>query len=233
MTDKRTEFILIKAGITNVYLFSNGEKSVLVDTGSKGSANHILDQIRKSGLKPSDICLIILTHTHFDHSGNLKILVDKTGAKVLVHKKEATCLSLGFTVIPKGAFFYTKFLSWAGRKLFTTIGHYLPVIPDIIVDDKFDLSVFGLDGYLLPLPGHTDGSLTLIIGHQAFVGDNMVGMIPGRVFPAFVNDIPLLMESWKLLIDSGCTAFYPGHGKMVSIDQLKSAFKKQSRKRRL
>ncbi len=48
------------------------------------------DSLRKLGFYPDDIDLLIISHLHFDHAGNLRLFRDtKAGARVLVQEEEA------------------------------------------------------------------------------------------------------------------------------------------------
>ena len=60
-----------RIGYSNVVLLKNSETAILVDTGVKGNLNHILHFLKHRNVTPTDIRLIVLTHTHHDHTGNL------------------------------------------------------------------------------------------------------------------------------------------------------------------
>lgn len=47
-----------------------GEKNILVDTGNYGFEDKLLSALKKQGLKPDDIDIVINTHRHFDHFTN-------------------------------------------------------------------------------------------------------------------------------------------------------------------
>ena len=216
------DILLIRAGMSNIYLIPNKDRSILVDTGRRNHASEILNNIKKFGLKPSDIALIILSHSHFDHSGNLKELKKLTGSKIMVHEKEAKNLKSGYTIIPKGTVNFTKGISWFGRNVFRFIGKYPAVTPDIIINDHFDLSEWNIEGYVFPTPGHTEGSVSVIVGKNAIVGDNLINVVYDRIFPVFANDVPELLRSWQKLLDTGCINFYPGHGRMIKRQSLEN-----------
>lgn len=64
------------------------EKLTLIDTGYRGSGQHILDSIEQLGRSPQDIALIVLTHNHIDHVGGLADLKPFTSARVAIHKTD-------------------------------------------------------------------------------------------------------------------------------------------------
>jgi hydroxyacylglutathione hydrolase len=65
-----------------------GKKITLIDTGVSGSEKYIFDYLKSIGRKASEINQVLLTHTHPDHIGALKVIKDETGCKVGVHKEE-------------------------------------------------------------------------------------------------------------------------------------------------
>jgi hypothetical protein len=57
------------------------------------------------------------------------------------------------------------------------------------------------------------GSISLIIDDEiAAVGDAMVGTLPGKIYPPFADDVPELIRSWEILLNTGCGTFLPAHG---------------------
>jgi len=52
-----------------VYLVTIEGRGLLVDAGCGGATAKILTNIRRCGLLPTDIKLLLLTHCHYDHTG--------------------------------------------------------------------------------------------------------------------------------------------------------------------
>ncbi len=217
----------INAGSSNVYLIKNGNNSILIDAGNKNKHKKILKTVTNQGLKESDIKLIILTHTHYDHSGSLAELKNETGAKVAVSAKEAEELKNGYTPFPKGTSPFFRFIIKMGQKYFSSMGKFSPVEPEILVEDKYDLSDFGLNGYIISTPGHTIGSLTVILDDKyAILGDTAFSIFP-QVYPPFANEPELLSKSWEKLLKSGIKYCFPGHGRPFPVERLQHTFKKK------
>ena len=106
---------------------------------------------------------------------------------------------------------------------------YEPCIADQVFDDTFDLNRYGINGYVIHTPGHSPGGATLVIdGEIAMAGDLIIGTMPGNPFPPFADDVDVLMKSWKLILDTGCTIFLPGHGKPVSREELAREYEKRT-----
>ncbi|MBN2339447.1 MAG: Zn-dependent hydrolase, partial [Acidobacteria bacterium] len=88
-----------------------------------------------------------------------------------------------------------------------------------------DLKDFGLNAYILHTPGHTSGSVSIIVeGEIALVGDAMFGILPGSVFPPFADDPGQLMASWGKLLDTGCSLFLPAHGSAIGRSLLQKEY---------
>jgi hydroxyacylglutathione hydrolase len=210
---------------SNAYVVANGKRAILIDAGLKKKERKILAALEKLQLSPQDIQLIILTHTHYDHAGSIKALQQITGAKILVHHAEASCLEQGHCAFPKGTMWFPKIMSAIGRALNKSLGHYAPVAPDIIISKKFDLRAYGIDGYILPTPGHTAGSLSVVIEkNHALVGDTLFNIFKHSVYPPYANDQKILLKSWKALLEAGCEYFYPGHGKPFTRERLQKTY---------
>ncbi len=72
-----------------VYLIY-GETITLIDTGLSGCERQIFDYIRSTGRDPSEIALIILTHSHPDHIGAARAIQQATGCSIVAHPAERT-----------------------------------------------------------------------------------------------------------------------------------------------
>ena len=214
----------------NTWLIMNGDHTILVDAGYSGNINDFEHLLVENGLKPRDVKLIVMTHAHFDHACRLREIKELTGGKVIVNENDAGFLNEGFSPIPKGTRWYSGIISWLGRHLLYGIGKYPAVKPDIVLKVKLDLKRYGIEGYIIPTPGHTTGSQSLIIGEHAFVGDTMFGIFRNTVFPPFADDVPSLLKSWQELLDTGCTKFYPGHGKVIDRERIVSSLERKTKR---
>ncbi len=227
----KNQIIRIPMGTSNAYLVTNKGHAILIDAGIKKKEKKIIDALEGMNLSPHDIQLIILTHAHYDHCGSLKALKDITKAKILVHKAEAECLHQGYCEVPQGTMWFSKALSAIGRTLAKKLGEYAPVAPDITISGRFDLHEYGIDGYILPTPGHTAGSISVVIEERhAIVGDALFNIVRHTVFPPYANDLKKLLESWKQLLEIGCEYFYPGHGKPFTREKFKKTYEKKRQK---
>jgi glyoxylase-like metal-dependent hydrolase (beta-lactamase superfamily II) len=211
-TEVKPLVIPIPLGHVNAFLI-RGTRPVLVDTGFPGSAPKILSALQKEGYKPWELGLIVITHAHLDHTGSAAALAGATGAPVLVHKAEAEYLSsgAGAPVVPA---------TLTGRVLRMMIGKRAPrpelgVTPVIRIDAPYRLDAYGIDGTVIPTPGHTKGSLSVDLATgECIAGDLITGLFPPRKarLPIFAEDTALARENIRALLDRHPLIIYTGHG---------------------
>jgi hydroxyacylglutathione hydrolase len=224
----KNQIFRIPMGTSNAYLVANKGHAILIDAGMKKKEHKVIVALRRMNISPHDIKLIILTHAHYDHCGSLKALKDITKARILVHEAEAECLKQGYCEVPQGTMWFSKALAVIGRTLAKKLVEYAPVSPDITISERFDLQAYGIDGYILPTPGHTVGSISVVIEERhAIVGDALFNVVRHTVFPPYANDLKELLESWKQLLETGCEYFYPGHGKPFTRAKFEKTYEKK------
>ncbi len=75
-TVEETELSLlaVNVGKADALLLRSGNSAYLIDTGTKRSADKLLSVLRSEGI--TRLTGVILTHTHADHAGGLKALVE-------------------------------------------------------------------------------------------------------------------------------------------------------------
>lgn len=120
---------------------------------STKSAEKVLDFVRTKGLT---VDWILETHAHADHLTAAAYLKQQTGAKVAIGR--------GITQVQE------RFKTLFGLEPdFPTDGRQF----DRLFADGDTFQIGELTGRALATPGHTDDSLTYLIGDAAFVGDTV------------------------------------------------------------
>ncbi len=117
------------------------------------SAHRVLEFVREHRLT---VDWILETHAHADHLTAAAYLKDRTGAKVAigrgisqVQERFKAMFALESAFAPDGSQF------------------------DRLFDDGDTFSIGGLEARVIATPGHTDDSLTYLVGDAAFVGDTL------------------------------------------------------------
>ena len=135
---------------------------------------------------------ILLTHGHFDHVGAVKELVAETGCAVWIHAADATMPPM----VTAGPLYFTH-----------TYDEGDTVSP-----------IAGLELTVLHTPGHTPGSVCLLMGKEMFSGDTLFACSFGRTdLPG--GDPRKMMESLRRLASlQGNFFIHPGHGGSTTLD---------------
>ncbi len=203
------------------FLVYTDSVAMMVDTGHKGMTDHILASLQEVGHSLESLKLIVVSHSHYDHAGGVAELVKISNASLIVHENEAAHLRKGYTSIPDGTRWKGKLLAWLGRNFAKRIQRIDCAEPDVLVKESLDLTDYGIPGYILHTPGHTGGSVSVILENGvAIVGDNMLGISGKEHYPPFAENKNQVLESWKKLIDTGSKVFYPAHGGEVSVEEI-------------
>jgi glyoxylase-like metal-dependent hydrolase (beta-lactamase superfamily II) len=208
--------VLVPLGFVGVYLVPAEGGCVLVDAGVPGQEGRIFAAMAENGLPPESIRLILITHAHGDHMGSLKAVAERSRAPVLAHSSEAPILASGRALHPHG-------ITTAGKILSALMGPFAKAAsgnackPDVVVDDELSLADYGVKGRALHTPGHTDGSLSLLLDNgEAFVGDLCAKfpLISGSSYVPFFGDSrETVYASWRRLLNAGATLLYSAHSR--------------------
>lgn len=201
----------ILGGRSNVFVVKAGSTNLLIDTGPAFIGKKLVAHLRKLNIQTIDY--LILTHTHFDHAANAHRIKEHLNPVVLVHRSESGFLSTGDSPLPEGTNCISRLIIRLSGKCVSRFVSYPPCRADILIDEEYRIPLPGYDLRLLHTPGHTMGSISLIVDHEAaIVGDTLFGVFPGRCFPPFADNPGDFVKSWKSLIATGCTVFLPSHG---------------------
>lgn len=211
------QIIPFHSGINTLYLVKD-RSAILFDGGWSKGAIKFTEKLEKHRIRPEEIKLIILSHGDFDHIGGARELKELTGAKIAIHEKDRRNLEEGIFHWPRGVTSWGRFSRAALKPLIMKKSGFPGVKADIVLDDHdFPLEAYGIRGKIVHTPGHTSGSVSLLME----TGDAFIGCLAhnGLPFawkpslPIYANDLDLLKESWNKVIKMEVKTLYPGHGK--------------------
>ena len=210
-------------GPTNCYLIKQ-DGLILVDTGSPNKCDKFIKGLNKLSIKPLDVSIILLTHGHWDHIGSAYEIKNLTGCKVAINKHEKDWLEGTNKTLPQGISLWGKTLRKV-IKIFIPLVNFPSVSIDIVLEDKeLSLESYGIHGKVLYTPGHTSGSMSLLLDSgEAFVGDLVMNGLPMRIgvgLPIFAQDIEIIKKSIRMLLEKGARWIYPAHGKPFKAELL-------------
>jgi len=216
-----SETVSIPLGRTTAYLVK-GARPVLIDCGAPGNEERIVNQLHGADVAPSDLALIVVTHVHSDHVGSLSAIKVLSEAPVAVHVSEAGALQTG----RNAALVPNSLLARVATPLLKLQKPLPSVEPELLIDGVFDLREYGVEGKILPTPGHTPGSLSVVLeGGEAIVGDLVMGgLFRPRVphLPMIASNVNEVRTSIRALLDRGVTCFHTAHGGPFSAQALRA-----------
>jgi glyoxylase-like metal-dependent hydrolase (beta-lactamase superfamily II) len=186
------------------YLIDDGGALALIDTSSPIATARILDAITAIGRRPEDLKTIVATHYHYDHTGNVATLVERTGARFVAHESDAPYIdgrkpwgtvSVGpFEMTTPESRYYTLALDAELRT-----GDVLPIAGGLEV---------------LHTPGHTPGSISLYGRARGvlFTGDAIGNYFGLQLMPFAAHDVEEAKRSVRKLAALEYEIALPGHG---------------------
>lgn len=182
-----------------------GTKTTLVDVAHVGRRQLLVARLAEMGLTPNDIDQVVLTHAHWDHILNLDVFPN---AQVLVHRNERE-----YVRNPKET-------DWATPRYVTQI------LESSKLREVADGEEIDDDVRVLATPGHSRGSISLLVGGPqgtvAVCGDALPNSLSVRTgLPRLVFwDVEAAKVSIRTLLERA-RHFYPGHDRPFSVEGAK------------
>jgi glyoxylase-like metal-dependent hydrolase (beta-lactamase superfamily II) len=188
----------------NVYLVKGTSQNVLIDGGCGFGVAGLVESLDAYGCDPSDIDMILLTHTHWDHARGCSRLVELGIPTVGVHHEGLDQLTVGQK--------WYEFGFEAAPEV-----TYQPVAESDVQllenDQIIDLGDRALR--VLHTPGHTPDSLCFMLEEEgrryAFTGDTVCAFGAPGVMTA-ETDFRSYRDSLLALHELRVDGMFPGHG---------------------
>ena len=171
----------------NCYLIREEQSKSCVVVDPGGHPNKVLKYLEDKGLT---LEAILLTHGHFDHVGAVKELAETTGCKVYLHSDDLT-LPENYTA---GPLYYTH--------------NY---------DEGDVLELAGLTIRVMHTPGHTEGSVCLVVDDVIFSGDTLFCHSCGRTDLPGGDPEAIMTSLARLKAMEGDYRVLPGHNRATTL----------------
>jgi glyoxylase-like metal-dependent hydrolase (beta-lactamase superfamily II) len=198
-------------GCVNCYLVEVDTGYVLIDTGSPNKRAALEREIKNAGCEPGNLRLIVLTHGDFDHSGNAAYLRERFDTKVAMHHDD-------WGMVERGDMFWNRKRGFSQRLIGTLVpllfgfGKSERLVPNLHVEDGYDLSAHGFGAKVIIIPGHSKGSIAILTeAGDLFCGDLFTN-IEEPALNSIMDDREAEQASVRRLKDLGIVTVYPGHG---------------------
>jgi glyoxylase-like metal-dependent hydrolase (beta-lactamase superfamily II) len=160
---------------------------------------------------------IVITHHHFDHASGAHKLREATGARIVMHRDEASLLARSASEdLPADMEAPPDHREWQERSLAWRKEAALGA-PDELVGDGDTLRVGALTLRMVHSPGHTAGHLSPFLeeGRVLFAGDNVLGMGTTAIPPPPHGDMAQYVASLRKMQSLDAQLMCCGHGPVV------------------
>ena len=169
--------VAVPLGTTTAFIVRD-RSVLLVDTGNPGDEVAILAAMKQAGIGCDEVSLILVTHGHPENYGSADALRELIGAPVAVHEADAAAVRPGVGAPRFPVRVVPGLIRIAHER--RIVSGSRGVEPDILIGGVADLGAFGLRGRIVPTPGHTPGSVSVLLaGGTAIVGDLLSSLFPG------------------------------------------------------
>ncbi|MDA0632587.1 MBL fold metallo-hydrolase [Nonomuraea sp. MCN248] len=214
LIELRPHLHLLRFPVGNAYLWHERDAPSLIDTGVAGSGKDVEGAVRSLGFTLADLRHVIVTHGHDDHHGALAEIT--TEATVMVHRADAPVVrGEAAQQTPDRA----DMPEWE-REIYDSLPP-MPPVPSARVDRELEggeVIDFGGGAEVIPIPGHTDGSVALYLpAHRLLFAGDTVATLNGQVILGVFNaDRAGAVASFRRLADLDLGLVCVGHGDPVT-----------------
>jgi glyoxylase-like metal-dependent hydrolase (beta-lactamase superfamily II) len=219
-----TQIIPFRTGINSCYILKD-KGAVIIDAPVPFKRRDFSRLLSDSAIKPEELQLIIPTHGDFDHAGGASFIQELSTARIVMHEKDSSNLENGTFHWPEGVTPWGKISRAMFKPLMKHVGKFTSARVDIKLDDQgMSLREYGIPGRIIYTPGHTYGSISVVLeSGEAFVGCMAQNRFPFGFrpkLPIYAKDPELLKESWLKVLNLGARTIYPGHGKPFPVEKI-------------
>ena len=187
---------------THFYLIDCRGGKLMYEAGWVGQMPALLSRLRAYGVAPAEIKYVMYSHNHMDHADLVQEVKQACGARLLIHEVQIPHLPwLEEFHARKGE----PYVPIRVEKGDLVVSGPAPRIPELV----------GLDGYVVPTPGHGPDHITLVLDDgKAFTGDLHTPDLTG------MENYAVIRQCWRTLLALGAHSFYPAHGEPFGLDKI-------------
>jgi ribonuclease/clavin/mitogillin len=183
---------------TNYWVISAGRSRLLVDLGWPGTMGRMRASLNRMDVPLKEIRYGLATHYHIDHAGLAQEL-KQAGVPLLVLDVQVQAIPL-----------MKRWTKPQDQYVDITLHDNVTIS---FAESRSVLERIGIPGEILPTPGHSDDSISLLLDDgSAFTGDLTLPALIGQ------EDAAVVSASWQLLRKRGATRIYAGHGPVRQMD---------------
>jgi metallo-beta-lactamase class B len=140
---------------------------ILIDTSFEYESEEVIvGGLKKLGLDPATVKYVIISHAHPGEVGGAKLMQDRFGSRLVIGEGDWEMIEESVNLFPNGK-----------------------PKRDIAVADSQKITLGGRTVTLIPMPGHTPGTLSMIFEVKDNGTPRTVAFSGGTEFN-FVNDVP-------------------------------------------
>ncbi|OPZ21606.1 MAG: Hydroxyacylglutathione hydrolase [Firmicutes bacterium ADurb.BinA205] len=199
------------------YVINGKDGSLLIDTGFYFCCDRLREWLSQFNIRH-----ILLTHAHVDHDFNAAKLRKSTGAQILLSEKDVPLIGNYRSQPVKATMRKYRLRNvqqnvCGGMKLFST----RPYSPDIVIkpQDSGILRSLGYDADIVPLPGHTLGSVGVLADGVLYCGDAFTAIWGRPDITPHAASLKAMRHSLKRILKISPQWLATGHGLPVSMDK--------------
>ena len=212
--DNNISITTLQIGGVNSYIVAGKDGAVLIDTGYYANREKLFEKVKDKNIK-----LIIVTHGHIDHIGGAHYISEKLKVPVAMNDGDLELL--------KDNSIRNVFADTLIGKLIKNVSvlnfkkaYYDDMKIDISIKDGMAFTFGNLQCRIIELPGHTQGSIGVVVNNNLFAGDAMMNIIKPSKARIYEKLSDALTSQEKILQENICN-IYTGHGAMIVKNKLK------------
>lgn len=207
-------------GYVNVWVLRAGDAVVVVDAHYGRAGRWLERALADAGIDPALVTAIVVTHAHSDHLAGAAALRERSHAPLILGAADAGTAADGHNPPLRSTSLLAALVKPSIGKRFD------PVTPDVLVDALLDLRPYGIAGEVLVTGGHTDGHVIVRLADGGVLaGDLVRGKMAAHHRPTehlYQPDREAVHAILAQLIAEGATTFYPGHGDVLTAEDVQA-----------